>query len=86
LNSLSGGEFDRVQLAFQLTFNEWAGTGLLLLDESISSLDSSLTSTILGELKQVNNTQNGCVGRLIVIVAHQVVEGLFDKVIDINSN
>lgn len=77
LNMLSGGEQDRVIVAFILALNEIYGHSLLLLDEALASLDSELVETILGILKEVSKN------KLVMIVAHQTGEGLFDKIINV---
>lgn len=75
INSLSGGEFDRVTLAFVIAFNNVFGNNLLLLDESISSLGSVLTDNILEVLYE--NLKD----KLVVLVAHNISEGIFDSII-----
>ena len=51
INSLSGGEYDRVTLSIVLALNTMFGSTLLMLDESISSLDEELTGDIIEVLK-----------------------------------
>jgi DNA repair protein SbcC/Rad50 len=77
LDSLSGGELDRCHLAFELAMNEMFGSSILMLDECISSLDSERSSEILESLKIIADK------KLIIVIAHQVTTGLFDKVIEI---
>ena len=76
LNSLSGGEYDRVSLAIMLAFNNISKSNIILLDESISSLDSDLTNDILEKLKE-NMTD-----KRIIVVAHQLSTGVFDQIIN----
>lgn len=80
INALSGGEYDRVVLSFVLAFNNVLGNDLLLLDESIASLDMELTSDILEVLYENLD------GKLVILVAHQISEGIFDKVIDLEKH
>jgi len=75
LNSLSGGELSRVVLAFTLALAEMFNTPLLLLDESTASLDQDTTTIIFDSIKE--NFKD----KMVVIIAHQVVEGVFDKII-----
>ena len=75
LSMLSGGEMSRVILAFTLALAEIHNSPLILLDESTASLDQDLTSSVINGLKE--NFSN----KLVVLIAHQVVQGVFDKVI-----
>jgi len=77
LSYLSGGERDRVNLAFTLAFSEIINNRVLLLDECISSLDAETTSIVLENLKERYK------GKLVILVSHQANLGFFDKVIDI---
>jgi DNA repair exonuclease SbcCD ATPase subunit len=77
LSYLSGGERDRVNLAFTLAFSEIINNRILLLDECISSLDAETTNVVLENLKEKYK------GKLIILVSHQANLGFFDKVIDI---
>lgn len=74
ISSLSGGELSRVVLAFTLALAEMFNTPLLLLDECTSSLDQEMTGTVLAGIKENFS------GKMVLIVAHQVVTGVFDKV------
>jgi energy-coupling factor transporter ATP-binding protein EcfA2 len=76
LSSLSGGEYDRVSLAIMLAFNNICKSSMILLDESISSLDSDLTNDILEKLKENLSDKR------IIMVAHQISTGLFDQVVN----
>ena len=75
IDFLSGGQRDRINLAFTLAFSELVQNRLLLLDECISSLDSETSDTVIETLKEKYK------GKLIICVAHQVNTGTFDKVI-----
>lgn len=77
LSYLSGGERDRVNLAFTLAFSEIINNRILLLDECISSLDAETTNVVLENLKEKYK------GKLVILVSHQANLGFFDKVIDI---
>lgn len=77
LSFLSGGEKDRVNLAFTLAFSELVDTRMLLLDECISSLDSETTNVVLEHLKEKYK------GKLMIVVSHQANLGFFDSVIEI---
>lgn len=79
LDCLSGGEYDRVTLSIVLALNTMFGSNLIMLDESISSLDSELTGEIIEVLKENMS------GKVIVIVSHQIPTGLFDGIINIEE-
>jgi DNA repair exonuclease SbcCD ATPase subunit len=75
LTAISGGEFDRVQLAFALALSEIGNSKLVLLDESISSLDQQTCSTVLDGIRSS--------GRLTLIVSHQITSGEFDQIVKV---
>jgi DNA repair exonuclease SbcCD ATPase subunit len=77
LNTLSGGERDRVVLVYTLVLVEMFNIPLLILDESTSSLDQELTLTVLEGIKNRFNN------KLVLIVAHQIIEGTLDRVIQL---
>jgi DNA repair exonuclease SbcCD ATPase subunit len=77
LSFLSGGEKDRVNLAFTLAFSELVDNRMLLLDECISSLDVESTNVVLEHLKEKYK------GNLILLVSHQANLGFFDQVIEL---
>jgi DNA repair exonuclease SbcCD ATPase subunit len=73
INMLSGGELSRVVLAYTLALSEIFNAPMIMLDECTSSLDAELTSTVMEGIKK--NFGN----KLVVIIAHQVIEGDFDR-------
>jgi DNA repair exonuclease SbcCD ATPase subunit len=77
LNMLSGGELSRVILSYTLALAEMFNTPLLLLDECTSSLDQDLTGTVFDAIRENFN------GKMTLIIAHQVVSGTFDKVLQL---
>ena len=77
ISSLSGGEKQRIALAFTLALAELQQVPFLLLDECTSNLDEEMTSIIIHYIKK-NFECN-----LVILIAHQVVTGSFDKVIEI---
>jgi DNA repair exonuclease SbcCD ATPase subunit len=79
ISSLSGGELSRVVLAFTLALADMFNTPLLLLDECTSSLDQNMTAIVLEGIKDNFN------GSMVLIVAHQVVTGVFDKVMTLGG-
>ena len=77
LNSLSGGELQRVIVAFNLALSEIFNLPFILLDECTSNLDQESTNIIVNGIKTNFENKN------VIIIAHQVVSGIFDKVIKI---
>ena len=79
LKSLSRGESSRVILAFTLALSEMFNTPILLLDECTSNLNQELTITVFDSIK--DNFKD----KLVILVAHQVVKGVFDTVIELDN-
>lgn len=75
LSCLSGGEYDRVVLSFALTFADLIQSPLLLLDECVSSLDQDTADIVYNGMKQ------HCSNKLVILVAHQIVTGMFDSIL-----
>lgn len=73
ITMLSGGELSRVVLAYTLALSEIFNASLILLDECTASLDQELTSVVMEGIRK--NFGN----KLVVIIAHQVVSGNFDR-------
>ena len=80
LSMLSGGELSRVVLAYTLALAEMFNTPFLMLDECTASLDQDLTSDVFDAIREhyAQTSDN-----LVLIIAHQVVSGTFDKMITI---
>jgi DNA repair exonuclease SbcCD ATPase subunit len=73
--SLSTGEYARVKLAFDLTFKEILGESIIMLDECTANLDQDLSTKIFNKIR--------CTfpAKTILVVAHQVVTGTFDRIV-----
>jgi DNA repair exonuclease SbcCD ATPase subunit len=78
LTMLSGGELSRIILAFTLALAEIHNCPLIMLDECTSSLDQDLTSSVISGLKENFGE------KLVILIAHQVVQGVFDKTIKLS--
>ena len=79
LDSLSGGEFDRVALGFFLAFNKVAKSDIIMLDECLASLHSELVEDIVEMIKtKLSN-------KLVLFTLHQANVGMFDNVINIEE-
>lgn len=76
LASLSGGERARLSLAFTLALAEIYNHPLLMLDESISSLDYESTVDVVQAIKEI------LVDKTVLIVSHQANTGIFDYVLN----
>ncbi len=74
LNSLSGGEQDRVNLAFTLALADLFNLPLVMFDETLSSLDAQSAENVIEHLPK---------DRLTLLIAHQVTEGSFDIVMKV---
>jgi DNA repair exonuclease SbcCD ATPase subunit len=74
---LSGGEQARLNICFTLAFSQHFGGKLLLLDECTAQLNQEAADLIFDLLKD----QTRCKA---LVVAHQVVQGTFDEVIDLD--
>jgi exonuclease SbcC len=77
INMLSGGELSRVILSYALALGEMFNTPMMLLDECTASLDQELTGVVMDGIR------DNFPGKLVLIIAHQVITGCFDKVINI---
>jgi chromosome segregation ATPase len=76
LSSLSGGEYDRCSLAFLLAVNEVCGSKMLILDESIGSLDMANAENVLEVLKETMGED-----KVVILVQHQATCGSYDHVV-----
>jgi len=77
VNSLSGGEFARLVLAFAIAMAEMNDIRTLMLDESFAALDAETTECVLNTIKE------NYIGK-VIIIAHQTTKGIFDTVIELN--
>ena len=77
IDQISSGERSRVALAYTLALAEIFNTPLLLLDECTASLDADHTSAVLEGIRENFN------GKLVLMIAHQVVAGTFDRVLEL---
>jgi len=77
LDMLSQGENSRVVLAFFLALSEIFESPFILMDECTSNLDQELNTIVMDSIKE--NFE----GKLAVVIAHQVVNGMFDNTIDL---
>lgn len=74
---LSGGEFDRCTLASICGINSMLASPILILDESLSSLDADTNTEIITFLKELSQD------KLILVCSHEAIRGIFDEIISI---
>jgi DNA repair exonuclease SbcCD ATPase subunit len=77
IDQLSGGESDRISLAFILAINEMMNSPILMLDECLASLDGETNTDIFELLRDIANN------KLILVVSHEATRGIFDNIITI---
>lgn len=80
IDSLSGGEFDKCALSFFLAINSIIPQNrLIILDESLTSLDATAVENIIDYIKDKLK------GKTIYVTLHQVVKGMFDCEVDVST-
>jgi DNA repair exonuclease SbcCD ATPase subunit len=79
IDTLSGGEFDRLALALFLAFNKTSKSNIILLDECLASLHSELVEDIVELIKTKLND------KLVLFTLHQANTGIFDTIVDIEK-
>jgi len=78
INQMSGGEGDRASLALTLALNRLSSCPLLMLDESLESLDTNMKEAVIRTIRE--NTNN-----TVLIILHDGTEGIFDNVINMDE-
>jgi len=76
VNDLSGGEASRASLAFVIALSSVSRSRVLLLDETMSTLDDELREKCLVSLKQLLGGS-----KTIVVINHMDNQGDYDRVI-----
>lgn len=74
LGMLSGGELQRLVISFNLALCDMFDLPMVLLDECTSNLDQETTQVIVDGIKENFD-------KPVVMIAHQVVSGMFDEII-----
>jgi exonuclease SbcC len=75
--NLSGGESERLMLAYTLACADFLHSGLVFLDECTASLDINNANDVYDCLKNCEQD------RMYLIIAHQTIIGNFDSVIQL---
>lgn len=78
VDEFSGGEKQRCDLAFMLAVNDMVGSNIIMLDECLNNLNASINMDVLSYLKDLKAET-----KLILVVSHEAVEGVFDDIINI---
>ena len=76
INSLSGGEKDRISFCMTLAFSILSNNPIIMLDESISSLNEDM------KVKCLNLIKSHVPEKVVLLVSHDIVHGFFDHVIN----
>ena len=76
INQMSGGEGDRISFALILALNRVSPSSLLMLDESMSSINADLRESCLQSLRESVG-----ITKTVLIINHEDVEGHYDDVI-----
>ena len=76
IHTLSGGEKDRVIVAGTLALCEIVNSPLVMLDESIRSLDAETVNNVVQVLNKFDE-------RMVLLISHQVVSGVFNSTLEI---
>ena len=77
INYMSGGQIDRISIALTLTFNIILNTPIIMLDETIDSLEEEKKKACLDSIKE--NIKN----KIILITCPDSIEGFFDEIINL---
>jgi len=78
INQMSGGEGDRASLALTLALKRLSSCPILMLDESLSSLDLNMKEAAIRTIREnINDT--------VLIILHDGIEGQFDWVVNLDE-
>nr|QBK87549.1 MAG: chromosome segregation ATPase [Marseillevirus LCMAC201] len=77
ITQMSGGEFDRCTLSSICGINSMLGSPILVLDESLASLDADTNTEIIRFLSGLAED------KLILVCSHEAVRGIFDQVVEL---
>jgi DNA repair exonuclease SbcCD ATPase subunit len=78
INQMSGGEGDRASLALTIALNRLSSCPILMLDESLASLDLNMKEAAIKTIRDNTDTT-------VLVIMHDGVEGEFSQVIDLNE-
>lgn len=72
---LCGGESQQCELAFLFGVNDMLGSSIVFLDECVNNLDGETNMKTINLIKKIAGN------KLILIIAHEAVLGVFDEII-----
>jgi DNA repair exonuclease SbcCD ATPase subunit len=78
INQMSGGEGDRASLALTLALNKLSTCPILMLDESLASLDLNMKEAAVQTIHDNTN-------KTVIVIMHDGIEGIFDHVINVDE-
>lgn len=79
INQLSGGEGDRISLAMTIALARINNSPVLMLDESLSSLDAELKETCLNSIRSLLEDT----GKTVICINHDSMTGSYDQIIQL---
>jgi DNA repair exonuclease SbcCD ATPase subunit len=74
---MSGGEGDRASIALTLALNRLSACPLIMLDESLDSLDLDMKETTIQTIRETTEAT-------VLVIDYGMPEGYFDRVIDVD--
>lgn len=75
IDDLSGGETQRVELAFLLAVNDMIGSKMIFLDECLNNLNAEINMDVISQLQNLSEE------KLILVISHEAVQGVFDEIV-----
>ena len=77
-SDLSGGECDRISIAFTVALGTISNSKIVIFDESLSSLDVKNKDASIDIIKKYLNN------KIVLVVSHDTAETLFDDIVEIS--
>lgn len=74
-DDLSGGQFSRLVLAFQLALSDMYNSPILMLDESLQGCDATTQEICIDAIKEISDR------KLVLMVEHHTQDHFFDEVL-----
>jgi DNA repair exonuclease SbcCD ATPase subunit len=74
-DDLSGGQFSRLVLAFQLALSDMYNSPILMLDESLQGCDLATQEICISAIKEISDR------KLVLMIEHHTQDYFFDEVI-----
>lgn len=81
INALSGGERDRISMAFTIALACIHSSPIVLLDECLSSLNLDLKADSIDVIKKYLIEQSN---KLVLNIEHANIEGLYNEIVEVN--